>query len=67
MVKLLIELGTDFVADDTIFIPEAQEVDCHDEEDNATVTNEDTQISSEHQRSNNDNISEKNSLFIGSN
>ena len=60
-------MGTDFVADDTIFISEAQEVDCHDEEDNATVTNEDTQISSEHQRNNNDNISEKISLFIGSN
>ena len=50
---------TDSVADDTIFIPETQNDDCHDEENNATVTIEDTQISSEHQRSSNHNVSAK--------
>ena len=47
---------TDPVADDTIFIPETQEVDCH-EENNATVTIEDIQISSKHQRRSNVSIS----------
>ena len=35
----------------------AQEVDCPDEENNETVTIEDTKISSEHRRSSNDNMS----------
>ena len=51
---------TDSVADDTIFIPETQKIDCHDEENNVTVTIEDTQISSEHQSSSNKNISARN-------
>ena len=48
---------TDSVADDTIFISETQEADCHDKENNATVTIEGTQISLEHPRSSNGNIS----------
>ena len=48
---------TDSVGDNAIFIPETQEIDCHDEETIATVTIENTQISLEHQRSSNDNIS----------
>ena len=47
----------DSAADDAIIIPETQEVDFHDEENNATVTAEDTQISPEHQHSSNGNIS----------
>ena len=47
----------DSVVDDTIFIPEIREIDCHDEENNATAIIEDTQISLEQQRSSNHNIS----------
>ena len=48
---------TDSIADATVFIPDTQEVYCHDEKNNATVTIEDTQISSQHQRISNINIS----------
>ena len=47
----------DSIADDTVFIPDTQEVYCHDEENNATVTIEDTQISSQQQRISNISIS----------
>ena len=47
----------DSAADDAIIIPETQEVDFHDEKNNATVTAEDTQVSPEHHHSSNGNIS----------
>ena len=48
---------TDSIADDTVFIPDTQEVYCRDEKNNATVTIEDTQISSQQQRISNISIS----------
>ena len=41
-----------------IFIPQTKEFGCPDEENNATITTEDTQISLEHQRSSKGDISD---------
>ena len=46
------------VADDMIFIPQTKKFGCPDEENNATITTEETQISLEHQRSSKANISD---------
>ena len=46
------------VADDMIFIPQTKIFGCPDEENNATITTEDTQISLEHQRSSKGDISD---------